>query len=50
LTERDWSVLLQLLELVKRTVPTNDDRPPEEIFGVMKQVLLAHFRAHTEKT
>ena len=48
LTERDWSVLLQLLELVKRTVPTNDDRPPEEIFGVMREALLAHFRGYTE--
>jgi hypothetical protein len=44
LTERDWSVMLEVLELVKRTVPFNDERPPEEIFGVMKQALLAHFR------
>jgi hypothetical protein len=43
LTERDWSVMLEVLELVKRTVPTNDERPPEEIFGVMKRALLAHF-------
>ena len=48
LTERDWALLLQLLELVKRTVPTNDDRPPEEIFGVMREALLAHFRGYTE--
>jgi hypothetical protein len=44
LTEADWSTMLDLLELVKRTVPTNSDRLPEEIFGVMKQALLAHFR------
>jgi hypothetical protein len=44
LTEADWSIMLEVLELVKRTVPTNDERPPEEIFGVMKQALLAHFR------
>jgi hypothetical protein len=44
LTEQDWSIMLEVLELVKRTVPTNDERPPEEIFGVMKQALLAHFR------
>jgi hypothetical protein len=37
-----------VLGLVKRMVPTNDERPPEEIFGVMKQALLAHFRGHTE--
>ena len=35
--------MLEVLELVKRTVPTNDDRPPEEIFGVMKAALMAHF-------
>jgi hypothetical protein len=44
LTEQDWSIMLEVLELVKRTVPTNDDRPPEEIFGVMKAALLEHFR------
>jgi hypothetical protein len=46
LTEQDWSIMLEVLELVKRTVPTNDERPPEEIFGVMKAALLAHFRAN----
>jgi hypothetical protein len=39
--------MLEVLELVKRTVPTYDERPPEEIFG-MKQALLAHFQGHTE--
>ena len=43
LSEQDWSVLLEVLELVKRTVPTNDERPPQEIFGVMRKALLAHF-------
>src|SRR5262249_29887546 len=43
LSEQDWSVMLEMLELVKRTVPTNDDRPPQEIFGVMRKALLAHF-------
>jgi len=36
--------VLEVLELVKRTIPTNSDKPPEEIFGVMKAALLAHFR------
>jgi hypothetical protein len=44
LTEQDWSIMLEVLELVKRTVPTNDERPPEEIFGVIREALLAHFR------
>jgi hypothetical protein len=43
LTEADWSVMLDLLETVKRTIPSNSDRPPAEIFGVMKAALLAHF-------
>jgi len=44
MTESDWSIMLEVLELVERTVPTNDERPPEEIFGVMKAALLTHFR------
>jgi hypothetical protein len=44
LSEQDWSIMLEILELVKRTVPTIDERPSEEIFGVMKHALLAHFR------
>jgi hypothetical protein len=36
--------MLEVLELIKRTVPTNDERPPEEIFGVIREALLAHFR------
>jgi hypothetical protein len=36
LSEQDRSIMLEVLELVKRTVPTNDERPPAEIFGVMK--------------
>jgi hypothetical protein len=48
LTEADWHVMLDLLELVKRTVPTNDDRPPAVIFGVMKEALLKHFREQAE--
>ena len=43
LTEADWSVMLEVLELVKRTVPTNDERPPVEIMGVIKTALLKHF-------
>ena len=35
--------MLEVLELVKRTVPTNDERLPQEIFGVLRKALLAHF-------
>jgi len=44
LTEQDWSIMLEVLELVKRTVPTNDERPPSEIFAVMRTALMDHFR------
>jgi hypothetical protein len=44
LSPADWSVLMQVLELLKRTVPSNDDRPPGEIFDVIRKALLAHFR------
>src|SRR5262245_1371040 len=44
LSEGDWAILMDVLELVKRTVPKNDDRPPAEIMGVMRDALLAHFR------
>src|SRR5262245_57767763 len=43
LSPADWSIMLEVLELLKRTVLTNDDRPPAEIFGVMRAALLAHF-------
>jgi hypothetical protein len=43
LSERDWSVLVSLLETVKRTIPTNSDDPPAEVFEVCRKALLAHF-------
>jgi hypothetical protein len=43
LTEEDWSVLVDLMEEIRR-IPGNGDRPPKEIFRVMKQALLEHFR------
>jgi hypothetical protein len=45
LTERDWSVMLEVLELVKRTIPTNSDSAPSEVFEVIRKALLAHFVA-----
>jgi hypothetical protein len=43
LSERDWSVLVSLLETVKRTIPSNSDDPPELVFGIMRDALLAHY-------
>jgi hypothetical protein len=36
--------MLETLELIKRTIPSGSDSPPEEIFGVLRKALLAHFR------
>jgi hypothetical protein len=30
------------------TIPSNDQSPPQEIFGTMKEVLLQHFRHKDE--
>jgi len=43
LSPADWSILMRLLELLKRTVPSNDDRPPGEIIVVLRKAPLAHF-------
>jgi hypothetical protein len=42
MTDRDWSVMLQVLEAVKRTIPTNSDSPPAEVFEVIRKA--QHFR------
>jgi hypothetical protein len=44
LSDRDWSVMLQVLEAIKRTIPTNSDSPPAEVFEVIRKALLEHFR------
>ena len=44
LSPAEWSILMSVLDLLKRTVPSNDDRPPAEIFTVIKEALLQHFR------
>jgi hypothetical protein len=49
LTETDWSVILGLLEVVKSTIPSNDQSPPREIFEIMKEALLEHFRDKDEQ-
>jgi hypothetical protein len=43
LSDRDWSVMLQVLEAIKRTLPTNSDNPPAEVFDVIRKALLAHY-------
>ena len=43
LSERDWSLLVSLLDTVKRTIPSNSDDPPETVFAIMRDALLAHY-------
>jgi hypothetical protein len=33
-----------VLEQVKRTIPSNSDTPPAEVFDVIRKALLEHFR------
>jgi hypothetical protein len=49
LSERDWSVLVDLLETIRRTIPSNSDKPPREIFDVCRKALLEHFREPAPK-
>jgi terminase small subunit-like protein len=44
LSPADWSVLMQLLALLKRTLPSNSESVPAEIFDLIRKTLLAHFR------
>jgi hypothetical protein len=43
LSDRDWSLLVSLLETVKRTIPSDSDDPPETVFAIMRDALLAHY-------
>jgi terminase small subunit-like protein len=44
LTEDDWAILQEILRLVKRTIPSDDNSPPETILRVIREALLLHFR------
>jgi hypothetical protein len=43
LTDADWSVMLQVLESIKRVIPSNSDSPPAEVFEVIRKALLTHY-------
>jgi hypothetical protein len=44
LSPGEWSILMEVLELLKRTLPTNADLPPAEVFAVLKTALLEYCR------
>ena len=44
-TPEKWAAAQEFLQLVKPTVPMNEERPPSEILGVIGEALLKHFRA-----
>jgi len=40
LAPEDWALMREVLALIKRTIPTNDDRPPAEIFEIIRKALI----------
>jgi hypothetical protein len=44
LSPADWSVLMGVLDQIKRTIPSNSDTPPSEVFEVIRKALLEHFK------
>jgi hypothetical protein len=48
LSPQDWAALMPVLELIKRTIPSNSDTPPAEIFEILRKALLAHFKEETQ--
>ena len=44
LSTEDWSLMGEVLSLIRATIPTNADLPPAQVFAVLKAALLEHFR------
>jgi hypothetical protein len=44
LTPEDWSIVMDVLQTIKRTIPSNSEEPPGEVFEIIRKALLAHFR------
>ena len=44
LSPEDWSLLTEVINLIRRTIPTDSNAAPEAIFSVLRQALLMHFR------
>ena len=44
LTDSEWSLMQEVLSLVKRTIPSDDNSPPETILRIIREALLMHFR------
>ncbi len=44
LTDSEWSLMQEVLSLVKRTIPSDDTSPPETILRIIREALLMHFR------
>lgn len=44
LSPEDWSLLTEVLNLIKRTIPSDDSSPPDAIFRILREALLLHFR------
>lgn len=44
LSDHEWSLMREVLELVKRTIPSDYSSPPAAIFQIIRAALLMHFR------
>ena len=44
LTDQEWSIMREVLTLVKRTIPSDDDSTPVSILRIIREALLLHFR------
>jgi hypothetical protein len=44
LSPGDWAILMEVLSLLKRTLPSNSDSPPGEVFEALRQALLEYCR------
>jgi hypothetical protein len=42
--------MLETLELIKRTIPTNSASPPAEVFGIIRQVFAGSLRGQVARS
>jgi hypothetical protein len=47
LSEQDWSVLMDILAMAKKALPSNSDQVPGEVLAVVKRALEEHFAVET---
>jgi hypothetical protein len=48
LSAEDWTLLQQVLDLIRGAIPPGSNSPPAEVFGVIETALRAHFARQIE--